>query len=327
MKRVLVTGCAGFIGSAFVRMLSGLSPKHEVKTPPECVVGLDAFRIGSSQESYQDLKNLEMIKGDICDAALVKKLLDKYKFDTIINFAAESHVDRSIESSSDFLHSNVTGVLNLLEAIKDRAIRFVQVSTDEVYGTLGDEGSFEETMPLLPNSPYSASKAAADLFVRSFIHTHKVDALITRCSNNYGPFQFPEKFMPVVIMKALQDKKIPIYGTGKNVRDWIYVDDHAWGVYLTATRGLTGEIYNFGGHGEADNLSLAKNILKQLQKSEDLLEFVQDRKGHDWRYCINSTKAKKELGWMPLWDFDTGLKFTIDWYVTNMNKWSVLKKS
>lgn len=326
MRRVLVTGCAGFIGSAFVRMLHRLSPKNYPLATPEIVLGLDAFRIGSSRESYASVPNFNVVEGDIGDKRLVEKLYNEYRFDTVINFAAESHVDRSIEDSSAFVHSNVQGVVNLLEVFKDKPLRFVQVSTDEVYGTLGDVGAFTETMPLEPNSPYSASKAASDLFVRAFIHTHKMNAVITRCSNNYGPYQFPEKFMPVVISKALNNEKIPVYGTGKNVRDWIFVDDHAWGVFLAATKGLSGEIYNFGGHGECDNLTLAKKILALLKRDESLLEFVTDRKGHDWRYFIDSSKAKRDLGWAPQWDFNKALEFTVKWYIENMDKWEVLKK-
>lgn len=325
MNRVLVTGCAGFIGSAFVRMLYDQAAKKYPVKRPELVLGLDAFRIGSSRESYASVPNFKVIEGDISDKKLVQKLYDEYRFDSVINFAAESHVDRSIEDSSAFVHSNVEGVVSLLEVFKDKPLRFVQVSTDEVYGTLGDEGAFTEDMNLEPNSPYSASKAAADLFVRAFIHTHKMNAVITRCSNNFGPYQFPEKFMPVVISKALDHKKIPVYGTGKNVRDWIFVDDHAWGVYLAATKGLSGEIYNLGGHGECDNLTLAKKILELLKREGSLIEFVTDRKGHDWRYFIDSSKAKRELAWTPQWDFDKALEYTVKWYVDNMSKWEVLK--
>ncbi len=317
MQRVLVTGCAGFIGSAFIRMLYGKSAKKYSVVKPELLLGLDAFRVGSSKDSYAMAEGFEVIQGDICDKALLQKILKEHRIDTIINFAAESHVDRSIADSSAFVHSNVFGVVSLLEAIRDQDIRFVQVSTDEVYGTLGDEGSFVESTPLEPNSPYSASKAASDLFVRAFVHTHKTNAVTTRCSNNYGPFQFPEKFIPVVIRQALSGKKIPVYGTGMNVRDWIFVEDHAYGVYLAAVKGKVGEVYNFGGTGERNNLWLAKNILKQLGLGEDMIEFVTDRKGHDWRYSIDATKSQKELGWAASWEFEEGLAHTVKWYKEN----------
>ncbi|MEZ4815679.1 MAG: dTDP-glucose 4,6-dehydratase [Bdellovibrionota bacterium] len=325
MKRVLVTGSAGFIGSAFVRMLRGLSGKEYSVEAPELLVGLDAFRIGSSKDSYAMVPDFEMIEGDIGDTALLAKLQAKYAFDTVINFAAESHVDRSIEDSSAFVHSNVLGVVSLLEFFKDKPLRFVQVSTDEVYGSLGDKGAFTESSQIEPNSPYSASKAASDLFVRAFVHTHKMDAVVTRCSNNYGPYQFPEKFIPVIISKALKNEKIPVYGSGKNVRDWIYVEDHCWGVYLAATQGKMGEVYNFGGHGECENLVLAKKILEHLGKGQDLLSFVEDRKGHDWRYFIDSKKAEEELSWNPQWKFEEALQFTVQWYVDNLPKWNLTK--
>jgi dTDP-glucose 4,6-dehydratase len=317
LRRILVTGSAGFIGSAFVRMLYGKSAKKYEVAKPEKVVGLDAFRIGSNEASLaalKDEKTFVQIKGDICDRKLVKELVKEHHFDTIINFAAESHVDRSIEDSAPFLHSNVEGVARLLEIVRENPMKFLQVSTDEVYGTLGDKGAFVETMPMEPNSPYSASKAAADLFVRAFVHTHKVDAVITRCSNNFGPFQFPEKFMPVVIGQALAGKKIPVYGTGKNVRDWLFVEDHCWGVYLTALKGRSGEAYNFGGNGEMDNLSLAKKILAQLKLPESMIDFVVDRKGHDWRYFMDASKASTELGWRPSWSFNEALEYTVNWY-------------
>ncbi len=336
MRRILVTGYAGFIGSAFLRMLYGATAKKYPIATPEFVAGIDAFHVGSSEESYESLKNIpafqqnsKLYKGNITDRSLIERILSDHKIDTVINFAAESHVDRSIESSDIFVESNVKGCVCLLEAIRDKKIRYLQVSTDEVYGSLGDNGAFVETMPLEANSPYSASKAAADLFVRAFFHTHKIDAVITRCSNNYGPFQFPEKFIPVVLKQVLANKKIPVYGKGLNVRDWIFVEDHAWGVYLTALKGRAGEAYNFGGFGERANIDLAKKLLSLLGKNsselDSFIEYVEDRKGHDWRYHIDSQKAQNELGWKPQWSFDEGMQYTVQWYRENFEKWTPLK--
>ncbi|MEI7441118.1 MAG: dTDP-glucose 4,6-dehydratase [bacterium] len=323
MTKILVTGCAGFIGGNFVRLLLGKSflNKGYGFSSLECeeIIGVDAMRIGSSVELISELKKnkkFTFYKYDICDSESLKQVLDKHKPDMIVNFAAESHVDRSIDSSDAFVHSNVIGTVNLLELSRDRSLRYLQVSTDEVYGELGETGSFFETTPLAPNSPYSASKAAADCFVRSFVHTHKVDAVITRCSNNYGPHQYPEKFIPVVVTKALGKQKIPVYGSGLNVRDWLHVEDHCWGIFLALTKGKPGEVYNFGGYGERNNLQVAYKILEILKKDKELISFVEDRKGHDWRYSINSTKAQSELGWKPLWSFDEGLENTVEWYVS-----------
>ena len=321
MTKVLVTGCAGFIGGNFVRLLLGKSFLNKSYSFSSLeldeVIGIDAMRIGSSDKLLGELKENKKFKFyqyDICDRQSLKEVLDKHKPDMIVNFAAESHVDRSINSSDAFVHSNVLGTVNLLELCKDRSLRYLQVSTDEVYGELGETGSFLETTPLAPNSPYSASKAAADCFVRSFVHTHKLDAVITRCSNNYGPHQYPEKFIPVVVTNALNNQKIPVYGSGLNVRDWLHVEDHCWGVFLALTKGKAGEVYNFGGFGERNNLEVAHQIVDILKKDKSLISFVEDRKGHDWRYSIDSSKAQQQLGWKPLWDFNEGLMHTVAWY-------------
>jgi dTDP-glucose 4,6-dehydratase len=321
MTKLLVTGCAGFIGGNFVRLLLGKSFSNKNYSfdslSVDEVVGIDAMRIGSSEKLLSELKEnkkFTFYKHDICDRKSLKDVLDKHKPDMIVNFAAESHVDRSIDSSDAFVHSNVIGTVNLLELCRERSLRYLQVSTDEVYGELGETGSFLETTPLAPNSPYSASKAAADCFVKAFVHTHKLDAVITRCSNNYGPHQYPEKFIPVVVTKALKNQKIPVYGNGLNVRDWLHVEDHCWGVFLALTKGKTGEVYNFGGFGERNNLEVAHKIVEILKKDKSLISFVEDRKGHDWRYSIDSSKAQNQLGWKPLWNFEEGLEHTVEWY-------------
>ena len=262
------------------------------------------------------------VKGDICDRKLVYSLIREHKIGAIINFAAESHVDRSIEGSEAFARTNVLGTVALLDAAKAHNLKYLQVSTDEVYGTLGDTGSFTEETPLAPNSPYSASKAAADCFVRAYVETHKLDAVVTRCSNNYGPFQFPEKFLPLSITRLLNNKKIPVYGNGKNSRDWLHVEDHCEGLWLALKRGKAGHVYNFGGYGEKQNIEMAKTLVNILGKSEeDSLEYVTDRKGHDWRYSVNPAKSVRELGWKPRWTLDEGLKDLVAWYRNNHGWW------
>ncbi|MEM1063148.1 MAG: dTDP-glucose 4,6-dehydratase, partial [Planctomycetota bacterium] len=253
-----------------------------------------------------------------CDRDAMDAAIADHGVDLVINFAAESHVDRSIQDSTPFVKTNVVGTQVLLDAAKAAGVaRYVQVSTDEVYGTLGETGLFTESTPLAPNSPYSSSKAGADLLVRAYHETFGMDTVTTRCSNNYGPFQFPEKLIPLFVSNALDGKSLPVYGDGKNVRDWIYVDDHARGIWAAATTGKSGEVYNFGGESELQNIVLTKHILKALGKSDDLITFVKDRPGHDLRYAIDCSKAKAELGWEPNVTFEEGLQRTIDWYLAN----------
>jgi len=325
----LVTGTAGFIGSAFVRMLFGKSEKLEMNYPQinsnDKIISLDLLTYAACLENLEPLKNDKrhiFVKGDICDRALVEKLVKEHHVNCIINFAAESHVDRSIEGSEVFARTNVMGTLNLLDIARTHQLKFVQVSTDEVYGTLSDTGSFFETTPIAPNSPYSATKASADLLVRAYYETHKLDAVITRCSNNYGPYQFPEKFLPLAITRLMRGQKIPVYGNGKNVRDWIHVEDHAEGVWLAASKGKAGEVYNFGGTGERQNLQMVEYIAGAMKKNpSDVFEYVTDRKGHDWRYSMNADKARKELSWAPRWTLENGLAHMIEWYQKNESWW------
>ena len=268
-----------------------------------------------------DNANHKFVKGDICDAALVAKLIDEYQIDAIINFAAESHVDRSLVEPGIFIETNVTGTLTLLKAALDKDVqRFVQISTDEVYGSLGPEGLFTEDTPVSPNSPYSASKAAADHLVRAFGHSWGLEYNITRCSNNYGQYQFPEKMIPLMINNALNDKELPIYGDGLYVRDWLYVYDHCTAVWKVLTDGRAGEVYNIGGNNEKTNMEVVGLILERLGKDESLIKHVTDRPGHDRRYAIDSSKAMNELGWAPSVTFDEGMNKTIDWYLAN-EKW------
>lgn len=311
--KVLVTGGAGFIGSNFVKWL------HETDKSVH-ITNLDALTYSGNLENIKELLDSPrhtFVKGNICDSKTTEELVSKT--DLLINFAAESHVDRSIDGPKEFIHTNILGTFNLLESVRKVSpkIRFVQVSTDEVYGSLGDTGKFTEETPLAPNSPYSSSKASSDLLVRSYQHTFNFDTVTTRCSNNYGAYQFPEKLIPLMIHRATNDQKLPVYGDGKNVRDWIHVLDHARGVWLAATKGNTGEVYNFGSDNEWENIKIVKELLKNLGKPESLIEFVKDRPGHDKRYAIDSSKAQKELGWTPQITFDKGLKSTIDWYLSN----------
>ena len=317
MRKILVTGGAGFIGSNFVRMVLG-----ERK---DCfLINLDKLTYAGNLENLQGFlehPNHKFVKGDICDAELVKRLLDEYQIEAIINFAAESHVDRSITEPKVFIDTNITGTLTLLEAARDKKLeRFVQISTDEVYGSLGADGKFTETTPLSPNSPYSASKAAADHLVGAFGHTWGVRYNITRCSNNYGQFQFPEKMIPLMINNALGDKPLPVYGDGLYVRDWIYVYDHCTAIWKVLTEAEPGEIYNIGGCNEKANLEVIGRILERLGKPKSLITHVKDRPGHDRRYAINASKIMKELNWLPTVSFEEGIVETIDWYLEN-EKW------
>lgn len=312
--RLLVTGGAGFIASNFIRML--------LSEQPDCfIVNLDKLTYAGNLESLADVlqnPNHTFVKGDICDAQLLERIITGNNIDAIVNFAAESHVDRSISAPKVFIETNVIGTLTLLEAARDNKLeRFVQVSTDEVYGALGQQGSFTEQTPLSPNSPYSASKAAADHLVTAFGHTYGVRFNITRCSNNYGPYQFPEKLIPLMINNALNDKELPVYGDGLYVRDWLYVYDHCTALWKVLTEAPPGQVYNIGGCSEKTNLEVIELILNRLDKPASLIRHVADRPGHDRRYAIDASKITSELGWQPSVTFEQGLNKTIDWYLAN----------
>ena len=312
--KILVTGGAGFIGSCFVRYILNKYPDYKV-------INLDALTYAGNIENLDDVKNnpnYEFIHGNICDKQLVRELVHDVNF--IINFAAESHVDRSITGPEIFIETNVSGTLNLLQAAKEaKTERYLQVSTDEVYGSLGKTGYFYETSPIAPNSPYSASKAGADLLVRAYFETYKMPVLITRCSNNYGPYQYPEKLIPFFISKLLRNEKVPVYGDGLNVRDWLYVYDHCSAIDTVLHKGRTGEVYNIGGHNEKTNMEITKLILEAMNKDESSIEYVPDRLGHDRRYAICNDKIQSELGWKPSVTFEEGIKLTINWYLNNQD--------
>jgi len=320
MRKILVTGGAGFIGSNFVRMV--------LSEHPECfIANIDKLTYAGNLENltgFLDHPNHKFIKGDICNGPLIEKVIDKHQIDTIINFAAESHVDRSITEPKVFLETNITGTLTLLEAARDEKLeRFIQISTDEVYGELGPEGKFSEQTPLSPNSPYSSSKAAADHLVKAFGHTWGVKYNITRCSNNYGPYQFPEKLIPLMINNALADKELPVYGDGLYVRDWIYVYDHCTAIWQVLQKAPPGEIYNIGGCNEKTNMEVIDVILKRLIPmgigTKSLIKHVTDRPGHDRRYAIDASKIKQKLNWQPSVDFEEGINKTMDWYLQNQD--------
>ncbi|WP_313893778.1 dTDP-glucose 4,6-dehydratase [Psychrobacillus sp.] len=319
---LLVTGGAGFIGSNFVHHILG-------KYPDCTVVNLDVLTYAGNLENLSDLeKNIQhhFIKGDICNYELVDYLVKKYDIDVIVNFAAESHVDRSITDPSVFVKTNVLGTQNLLDVAKANHIKkYVQVSTDEVYGSLGETGYFTETTPLAPNSPYSASKAGADMLVRSYFETFNMNVNITRCSNNYGPYHFPEKLIPLMVTNALEGKDLPIYGDGKNVRDWLHVKDHCEAIDLVIHKGIAGEVYNVGGHNERTNNDIVHLIIEKLGVSKELIQYVEDRLGHDRRYAIDPMKLENELGWKPQYTFDTGIVETIQWYIDNRDWWKNIK--
>jgi dTDP-glucose 4,6-dehydratase len=287
------------------------------------VVSFDALTYAGNLENLASLKDNPkhtFVKGNIESKTDLEGVFNEHKFDGVINFAAESHVDRSIMDSSPFVSTNVFGTVNLLDFSKKHNVeRYLQVSTDEVYGSLGPTGKFTEKTNLKPNSPYSASKTAADNFVRSYYKTFEFPALITRCSNNYGPYQFPEKLIPLMIMNALSDKDLPVYGDGMNVRDWIYVDDHCQAILEVYEKGRVGQVYNIGAENEMPNIEIVKQILSYLNKPESLIKYVKDRPGHDKRYAMDNTKISSELGWTPKYDFENGLKLTIDWYLDNMD--------
>ena len=312
--KLLVTGGAGFIGSCFIR--------HELNKHPDYkIINLDALTYCGNIENLKDIEtnpNYTFIHGNICDKNLVRSIAEEV--DCIVNFAAESHVDNSIKTPEIFIETNIKGTLNLLQAGKECGIeRFLQVSTDEVYGTLGSEGYFYETTPLAPNSPYSASKAGADMLVRAYKETFGLPVLNTRCSNNYGPYQYPEKLIPFFISKLLKGEKVPVYGDGLNIRDWLYVYDHCEAIDIVLHNGKIGEVYNIGGHNEKTNLEITRLILEAMGKDENYIEYVKDRPGHDRRYAISNDKITKELGWTPSITFETGIKLTIDWYLNNLD--------
>lgn len=329
MKSVLVTGGAGFIGSNFIQYILDNQQDNIL------LVNLDLLTYAGNLENLKPVEHdsrYHFVKGDIRDKALVAELFRKYDFDTVVHFAAESHVDRSIVEPEVFLTTNIVGTQTLLDAAKrhwnlrpedkhsreyKEGVRYLQVSTDEVYGALGKEGMFTETTPLSPNSPYSASKAGADLIVRAYHETYGLPVNITRCSNNYGPYQFPEKLIPLMIHNALEDKPLPVYGDGMQIRDWLHVKDHCSAIAAVLEKGRVGEVYNIGGNNEKPNLEIVRLILWELGKPESLIAHVQDRPGHDRRYAIDNTKITTELGWSPAYTFEKGIQETIQWYLEN----------
>lgn len=319
--KILVTGGAGFIGGNFVHYMLNKYPNYDIV----CLDKLTYAGNLSTLQSVMDNPKFTFCKGDIADKNYVDKLFSEHKFDIVINFAAESHVDRSIENPQIFLITNVVGTGVLMDCCRKYGnIRFHQVSTDEVYGDLPLDRPdllFTENTPIHTSSPYSSSKAGADLLVLSYYRTFGLPVTISRCSNNYGPYHFPEKLIPLMISRALENKSLPVYGNGLNVRDWLYVEDHCRAIDLIIHNGKIGEVYNVGGHNEKSNIDIVKIILKLLGKSEDLITFVEDRKGHDMRYAIDPTKIYNDLGWGPETDFETGIKKTIEWYLNNQKWW------
>lgn len=315
-KNILVTGAAGFIGANFAEFFVNKHPEYNV-------IILDKLTYAGNMDNLKKvIDKITFVQGDICDYSFVKELFEKYNIDGVIHFAAESHVDNSIKNPFIFTQTNVIGTHTLLEVAKqvwgeESKNKFVHISTDEVYGTLGEDGYFTENTPVNPNSPYSASKASSDLIARAYFETYKMNVTITNCSNNYGPYQHNEKLIPHMIKLAMNNEKLPVYGNGKNIRDWLYVEDHCEAIDLVFHNGRAGERYNIGGHNEKRNIEIVKLILKHLNKSEDLIEFVEDRKGHDYRYAIDPTKIKNELGWFPKTKFEDGIIKTIDWYLEN----------
>jgi dTDP-glucose 4,6-dehydratase len=317
-KNILVTGGAGFIGSNFIN--------HILESHDDYfIVNIDKLTYAGNLENLkpsESKSNYRFIKGDICNHEIVDYIFNKYSIKYVINFAAESHVDRSILGSEIFYRTNVIGTNVLLEASRRYNIeKFLQISTDEVYGSLGDTGLFSESNPLSPNSPYSSSKTAADMMAMAFYHTYGLPVVITRCSNNYGPLQFPEKLIPLMIINALHNKKLPIYGDGLNVRDWIYVIDHNKAAELVFEKGKVGEVYNVGASREMKNIEIVKLILSKLGKDESLIEYVKDRPGHDRRYAIDSSKIQNELGWKPTFEFEEAMSSTVEWYLNNKKWW------
>ena len=328
MKNILITGGAGFIGSNFVHYI--------LKKEPDCkIVNLDALTYSGNLNNLveiADLPQYTFVKGNVCDKELLNELFSVHEIDTVVHFAAESHVDRSILGPEVFVQTNVVGTLALLECAKlhwkldpenshkqeyRENVKFLQISTDEVYGTLGDVGLFTEETPLAPNSPYSASKAGADMLVRAYSETFGLPAIITRCSNNYGPYQFPEKLIPLMISNCLNNKPLPVYGAGAQIRDWLYVEDHCTAIHAVLTNGSPAEVYNIGGNNEMKNIDVVRLLIDKLGKSESLIQFVKDRPGHDHRYAIDNSKIIANLGWSPTYTFERGIEITIDWYLSN----------
>ena len=330
MKTILVTGGAGFIGSNFVKLMLEKHPEYKI-------INIDALTYAGNLENLKDIDNnpnYEFIKADIRDRDKIEEVFKNNDITSVVNFAAESHVDRSIEEPEVFLTTNIIGTQVLLDTAKkywkvnpnDKyckeykpGVKFLQVSTDEVYGALGETGMFVETMPIMPNSPYSASKASADMIVRAYNETFGMPVNITRCSNNYGPYQFPEKLIPLMINNCLKEKDLPVYGDGMQVRDWLHVSDHCSAIDTVLHKGRDGEVYNIGGNNEKANIEIVKLIIGTLGKSEDLIKYVKDRPGHDRRYAIDNTKITSELGWEPAYTFEQGMKETIQWYRENTN--------
>ena len=338
MGNILVTGGCGFIGSNFIKY-------YLDKYKNLNIINLDKLTYAGNIMNLEGVSNSDytFVNGDICDANLVESLFKKYKFHTLVNFAAESHVDRSIDGPAAFINTNVLGTLNLLEQARkfynsnriSKNFRFIHISTDEVYGSLGRDGKFSEISRFNPNSPYSASKASSDHLVKAWYRTFGLPTLITNCSNNYGPFQFPEKLIPLTIINCLENKKLPIYGTGQNVRDWLYVKDHCVAIEKVIKKGSVGETYNIGGLNEIKNIDIVKRICRILDKTipnsngssyQELVTYVEDRPGHDHRYAVDINKIKNNLGWSPEESFDTGIKKTIEWYLENKSWWRGLKK-
>ena len=318
MKNILVTGGAGFIGSNFVHFMLN-------KYPDYSIVNFDTLTYAGNLENLSAIEKnpkYTFVKGDICDRQQVLKAFRDHSIDAVVHFAAESHVDRSITGPAIFVHTNVVGTQVLLDASREVGIeRFLHVSTDEVYGSLGATGYFTEETPLHPNSPYSASKASSDMLVLAYEHTFGFPGVVTRCSNNYGPYQFPEKLIPLLIANAVNDKPIPVYGDGSNVRDWLYVEDHCSALDVVLHKGTVGGVYNIGGHNEWKNIDIVKLVLKEIGKPESLITYVKDRPGHDKRYAIDAAKIKNELGWVPAYQFENGIKKTIQWYLQNKQWW------
>lgn len=330
MKTILVTGGAGFIGSNFVKLMLDKHPDYKV-------VSIDALTYAGNLENLKEISdnlNYTFIKADIRDKEKIEEIFTLYNIDNVVNFAAESHVDRSIEEPEIFLTTNIIGTQTLLDVAKKHwkinpndkyckeykeGVKFLQVSTDEVYGALGKTGMFVETMPLMPNSPYSASKASADMIVRAYNETFGMPVNITRCSNNYGPYQFPEKLIPLIINNCLKGNDLPIYGDGMQIRDWLHVKDHCSAIDTVLNKGIDGEVYNIGGNNEKANIEIVKLIIEALGKSEDLITYVKDRPGHDRRYAIDNTKITTQLGWKPSYTFEEGIKETIEWYIANLD--------
>jgi dTDP-glucose 4,6-dehydratase len=323
--RLLVTGGCGFIGSNFIRHVLG-------HYGPEMITNVDALTYAGNLANLEGVadtygERYEFLGADISNGEKIEALLSTHQFYAVINFAAESHVDRSIDTPGDFIHTNIVGTATLLDRARRHGVRrFLQISTDEVYGSLGAEGKFTEKSPLEPSSPYSASKASADLLALAAHHTYGQEVVITRCSNNYGPYQFPEKLIPLMILRALEDKPLPVYGDGLNVRDWIHVEDHCAAIFTALLNGKEGEVYNIGSDGEMRNIDVVKMILSHLGKPESLIQYVPDRLGHDRRYAIDSSKARRELEWKPLHHHEQGIIETIDWYVRNREWWEPLLK-